>query len=80
MVDMLNKRLSQFMGTAETSQPRYDSGPSVMERRCYTCGSKFHLKRKCPDNGRGSRDEEKTTLGKPSVFDANVTLAKKGLN
>ncbi|KAH3706011.1 hypothetical protein DPMN_065390 [Dreissena polymorpha] len=25
MADMLNKRLSQFMGTAETSQPRYGS-------------------------------------------------------
>ncbi|KAH3837207.1 hypothetical protein DPMN_110587 [Dreissena polymorpha] len=77
MVDMLNKRLSQFMGTAETSQPRYGSRPSVMERRCYTCGSKFHLKRKYPDNGRKSRDEEKTTSGKPSVFDANVTLRER---
>ncbi|KAH3786243.1 hypothetical protein DPMN_164349 [Dreissena polymorpha] len=31
MVGMLNKRLSQFMGTAEISQPRYGSRPSVME-------------------------------------------------
>ncbi|KAH3797029.1 hypothetical protein DPMN_150605 [Dreissena polymorpha] len=60
MVDMLNKRLSQFMGTAETSQPRYGS-----------------RKRNCPDIGRGSRDEEKTTSGKPSVFDANVTLRER---
>ncbi|KAH3769556.1 hypothetical protein DPMN_170829 [Dreissena polymorpha] len=51
MVDMLSKQLNQFMGTAETSKPRYGSRPSVMERRCYTCGSKSHLKRKCPDNG-----------------------------
>ncbi|KAH3788470.1 hypothetical protein DPMN_166614 [Dreissena polymorpha] len=35
MVDMLNKRLSQFMGTAETSQPRYCSRPSVMEAVCF---------------------------------------------
>ncbi|KAH3881701.1 hypothetical protein DPMN_005628 [Dreissena polymorpha] len=48
-----------------------------MERRCYTCGTKFHLKRKCLDNGRGSRDEEKTISGKPSVFDANVTLRER---
>ncbi|KAH3819165.1 hypothetical protein DPMN_120898 [Dreissena polymorpha] len=37
MVAMLNKRLLQFMGTAETSQPRQGSRPSVMERQCYIC-------------------------------------------
>ncbi|KAH3888491.1 hypothetical protein DPMN_012527 [Dreissena polymorpha] len=42
MIDMLIKRLSQFMDTAETSEPRYGSWSGVMERRCYTCGSKFH--------------------------------------
>ncbi|KAH3856521.1 hypothetical protein DPMN_099111 [Dreissena polymorpha] len=52
------------MGTAETSQPRYGSGSKNMARRCYTCGSQFHLRRQCPDNGRGSRDEEKPTFRK----------------
>ncbi|KAH3722404.1 hypothetical protein DPMN_065362 [Dreissena polymorpha] len=74
MVDMLERWLSQFMGTAETPQPRDGSRPSVLERQCYTCGSKIHLKRQCPDNRRGPRDVGNTISEDPSVFDANVSL------
>ncbi|KAH3824323.1 hypothetical protein DPMN_126157 [Dreissena polymorpha] len=77
MVDMLSKQLNQFMGTAETSKPRYGSRPSVMERRCYTCGSKFHVRRQCPNNRHGPRDKERTTSEKPSVFDANASLRER---
>ncbi|KAH3805872.1 hypothetical protein DPMN_134182 [Dreissena polymorpha] len=45
MVDMLEKRFDLFMTATKTSQPRYGSGSKNMERRCYTCSSKFRLRR-----------------------------------
>ncbi|KAH3704794.1 hypothetical protein DPMN_079855 [Dreissena polymorpha] len=69
--------ITQFMGASETSKSRYCSRPSDMERRCYTCGSKFHLRWQCPDNRGGPCDKERTTAGKQSVFDANVTLRER---
>ncbi|KAH3740945.1 hypothetical protein DPMN_047662 [Dreissena polymorpha] len=58
MVDMLNQRLSQFMGASETSKIRYGSRPSDMERMCFTCGSKYHFRRQCPENRRGHQNGE----------------------
>ncbi|KAH3842692.1 hypothetical protein DPMN_116196 [Dreissena polymorpha] len=43
MVDMLKKRFDLFMSAADTSKPRYGLGSMIMGRRCFTCGSKFHL-------------------------------------
>ncbi|KAH3893456.1 hypothetical protein DPMN_017603 [Dreissena polymorpha] len=77
MVDMLERRLMKCMGAVETPQPRYGSESKNMGRRFYTCGSKFHLRMQCPGNGRGTCDEEKTTSGKPSVSDSNVTMRER---
>jgi len=48
-----------------------------MERRCFTCVSKFHFKRQCPDNRGGPRDEEKKTSRKASVSDSTGTMRER---
>ncbi|KAH3799183.1 hypothetical protein DPMN_152789 [Dreissena polymorpha] len=74
---MFERRLMQCMRAAETPQPRYGSGSKNIERRCYICGSKYRLRRTCPDNGLAFRDEEKTTSEEPSVSDSNGTMRER---
>ncbi|KAH3724178.1 hypothetical protein DPMN_049989 [Dreissena polymorpha] len=71
----------------------YGSGPSVMRRRCFTCGSKLHLRRQCPEKRRGHQngdkaasrkparpcDTGKTTSAKPDVFKTQVNALGAGL-
>ncbi|KAH3703301.1 hypothetical protein DPMN_078333 [Dreissena polymorpha] len=60
-----------------TSEREVEILKHAMERRCYTCGSRLYERRQCADNRRGPRDKERTTSGKPSVFDANITLRER---
>ncbi|KAH3789876.1 hypothetical protein DPMN_168065 [Dreissena polymorpha] len=64
-----------------------------MERRCFTCGSKYHLRRQCPENRRGYQngdksasrkparpcDTGKTTSGKPEEFMTQANAIGAGL-